>query len=169
MSVCAMVPPGQILFASDAPYGTPLQHALFMVRSALHVGLSEEQIRGLMGGQIERLIAAEDPLELGPALDRRELPVDVLLHRIETFLVTAIGRIFSGADAAETLALARLAADVSPDDPRAEVCASIVRLLDLHDRVADPPPRNPGSRGIHLVLTATCLAATPDLGAPAAG
>jgi predicted TIM-barrel fold metal-dependent hydrolase len=166
MAVCALVPPGQILFASDAPYGTPLQHAMFMVRCALQVGLSQDQVRGVMGAQIERLIAAEDPLDLGPALDRREHSVDVLLQRVETFISTAIGRIFSGEDGAETLALARLACEVSPDDPRAEVCASMLRLFDLHDRVADPSPRNPGSRGIHLVLTANCLAATPDVGVP---
>ncbi|HYZ28721.1 MAG TPA: amidohydrolase family protein, partial [Thermoleophilaceae bacterium] len=166
MVLCNLVPPGQILFASDAPYGTPAQHAPFVLRCALQSGLSHEQIRGVMGGQIERLVEAQDPLDLGPALDRRERPTDLLLQRVETFLTTAIGRIFSGDDGHETLALARLACDVPPDDPRAGVCASIVRLLDLHDQVAEDGPRTPGSRGIHLVITAMCLAATPDAGAP---
>src|SRR6478672_8089721 len=51
LSVCALVPPGQILFASDAPYGTPLQHSLFVIRCALQAGLTQDQVRGLMGGQ----------------------------------------------------------------------------------------------------------------------
>jgi predicted TIM-barrel fold metal-dependent hydrolase len=163
MALCALVPPGQILFASDAPYGTPLQHALFVIRCAFQMGLSAEQVRGVMGGQLVRLLAREEPLDLGPALGQREVGVDILLQRVETFLAMAIGRIFSGEDAQETLALVRLACDVPEDDARHAVCRSIVRLLDLHDDVADPPPRNPGSRGVHLVVTAACLAATPDV------
>jgi predicted TIM-barrel fold metal-dependent hydrolase len=166
MVLCNLVPPGQILFASDAPYGTPAQHAPFVLRCALQAGLSPEQIRGVMGGQIERLVEGQEPLDLGPALDRRERPHDLLLQRVETFLTTAIGRIFSGDDGHETLALARLACDVPPDDARADVCASIVRLLDLRDQVAEDGPQTPGSRGTHLVITAMCLAATPDAGAP---
>jgi predicted TIM-barrel fold metal-dependent hydrolase len=167
MTLCALVPPGQVLFASDTPYGTPVAHSIFLIRCALEVGLSQEQVRGIMGGQLERLLEGDDPLDLGPALGRRELAVDLLLRRVETFLTTAIGRLFSDGDATETLALARLACDVRRDDPYAELCASIVRLLDIYGRVADPPPRGPASRGVHLITTAFCLAATPSLGAPA--
>jgi predicted TIM-barrel fold metal-dependent hydrolase len=166
IALCGLVPPGQILFASDTPYGTPAQHTLFMIRCALQIGLSEEQIRGMMGRQIERLVTREEPLDLGPALDRRERPEDVLLQRIQTFLTTAIGRIFGGGDGSETLALARLACQLPESDRHAELAASIVRLLDLHDEVVEPGPLTPGARGIHLVLTALCLAATPDVGAP---
>jgi uncharacterized protein len=166
MTLCRLVPPGQILFASDAPYGTTTQHALFVMRCALQTGLSHDQIRAIMAGQLERLVNREQPLDLGPALDRRERSEDVLLQRVATFLTTAIGRIFSGGDGTETLALARLACQLPPDDPRADVAASIVRLLDLYERLADPPPLAVGSRGIHLVLTGLCLAATPDVGVP---
>ena len=168
LSLCALVPPGQILFASDAPYGTPLGHSIFMIRCALEYGMSHEQVRGIMNDQLERLVAAEEPLDLGPALDRRERPSDVLLSRVETFIATAIGRIFSGADATETLALAKLACDVPPDDPHADICASIVELLDLHAEVHEPSDREPGARGVHLIVTAMCMAATPSAGAPAA-
>jgi hypothetical protein len=166
VALCGLVPAGQILFASDAPYGTPTQHTLFMIRCASQIGLSNEQIRGIMGRQIERLVNGDEPLDLGPALDRRERPEDILLQRIQTFLTTAIGRIFSGGDGSETLALARLACRLPEGDPRAPLAASIVRLLDLHDEVAEPGPLTPNRRGIHLVLSALCLAATPDVGAP---
>lgn len=167
LAVCGLVPPGQVLFASDAPYGTTLQHALFMIRCALRAGLSPEQVRGIMGAQTERLTTGQEPLDLGPALGRREYACDVLLQRVETFLVSAIGRIFSGEDGNETLALARMACDLPAGDEHAAVCASILRLLDLHDQVAEPGPSAPGSRGVHLIMTAMCLAATPDQGAPA--
>ena len=167
MAVCGLVPPGQILFASDAPYGTPLQHSLFVIRCALEAGMTQEQVRGVMGGQTERLVTGQKPLDLGPALNLRERPADVLLQRIQTFLTTAVGRIFSGADGSESVALARMACILPPDDPRGELCASIVRLLDLHNEVAEPGPPEPGSRGIHLMMAAMCLAATPSQGAPA--
>ena len=167
MSLCALVPPGQILFASDAPYGTPTAHGLFVLRCARQAGMSDEQIRAVMGGQLARLIAGEEPLDLGPALGRRELPRDVLLERVSTFLAMAIGRIFSGDDGAETLQLARLACDVPDHDPHAGVFASIIELFEIHEAIASPPPRTPGSRGIHTLMTAGCLAATPDQGAPA--
>jgi predicted TIM-barrel fold metal-dependent hydrolase len=167
LAVCGLVPPGQILFASDAPYGTPLAHSLFVIRCALHSGMTLDQVRGVMGGQTERLVTGEEPLDLGPALNVRAPAGDVLLQRIEMFIATAIGRIFSGADGAETLALARMACVLPDGDEHAAVCASIEQLLELHDLVAEPGEREPGSRGVHLVIAALCVAATPELGGPA--
>jgi predicted TIM-barrel fold metal-dependent hydrolase len=167
LAVCGLVPPGQILFASDTPYGTPVAHSLFVIRCALHVGMTPEQVRGVMGAQTERLVTGQEPLDLGPALNLRAPAADLLLQRIQTFLATAIGRIFSGADGLETLALARVACVLPQGDDYAALCASIARLLELHDLVAEPGEREPGSRGVHLIIAAMCLAATPELGAPA--
>jgi predicted TIM-barrel fold metal-dependent hydrolase len=169
LAVCRLVPPGQILFASDCPYGTPLQHAMFMLRCARQAGLSDEQVRSLMGGQIERLVNGEEPADLGPALGSREVADDVLLQRVSGFLHTAIGRIFSGADAEETLALVRLSCYTGEEEPRREVFRSVLELLDLHDAVVEPGRRSPGARGTHLVITALAVAATPDAGVPAVG
>jgi uncharacterized protein len=169
MALCTLVPPGQVLFASDAPYGTPLQQGLFVIRCALHAGLSRDQIRGVMGGQTARLVAGEEPLNLGPALDRRELPADVLLMRVNDFLHTAVGRLFSGGDGEETIALARLACYTGQEEPRRELFASILHLLDLSEARLGPPPIGPGTEGIHLLITATCLAATPDVPVPQLG
>jgi predicted TIM-barrel fold metal-dependent hydrolase len=166
MALCCLVPPGQILFASDAPYGTPLQHGLFVIRCALQAGLTHDQIRGIMGGQAERLFSGQEPLDLGPALNRRDLAADVLLERVNTFLHTAIGRMFSGEDGEETIALARLACYTGDEEPRRAVFASILRLLDLHEEHADKGALNPGSRGVHLIMTALCLGATPDVPLP---
>jgi predicted TIM-barrel fold metal-dependent hydrolase len=57
----SLVPPGQILFASDAPYGTTAMAASFMLRTALQVGLSTEQIRSIASGQAVRIAAGETP------------------------------------------------------------------------------------------------------------
>jgi predicted TIM-barrel fold metal-dependent hydrolase len=168
LTLCRLVPPGQVLFASDCPYGTPLQHAIFVLRCALQAGLSEEQARGVMGGQTERLLNGEDLLDLGPAPGGREVGMDVLMLRVIGFLHTAVGRLFSGNEAEETIALTRLACYSGEEEERRDVFANILRLLDLSEEVADGPPRTPGMRGIHLLMTALVLAATPDVPVPAA-
>ena len=63
----ASSPPGQVLWASDSPYGRPLASALQSLRCALEAGLSHEQIAGVFGGQVERLLTGQDALDLGPA------------------------------------------------------------------------------------------------------
>jgi uncharacterized protein len=62
-----LVPPGRILYASDIPFASPAEALILTGRIALQAGLSPEQMRGVMGGQLERLAAHEEPLDLGPA------------------------------------------------------------------------------------------------------
>ena len=167
MAVLRLVPPGQVLFASDCPYGTPLQHSLFVIRCALEAGLSQEQVRGVMGGQIERLVDGEDPLDLGPAPGERSIAADVLMLRVTTFLHTAIGRIFSGGDPEENIGLARLACYAGEEEERRDVFGAILELLDLYEQCAEPGVGpGPGMRGVHLVMTAIVLAATADVPVP---
>ena len=66
VALFSLVPPGQILWASDNPYGQPLHAAAFQLRYALLVGLDGDQIRTIAGGQIERILAGEEPADLGP-------------------------------------------------------------------------------------------------------
>lgn len=167
MAVLRLMPPGQVLFASDCPYGSPLQHAMFVLRCARQAGLGEEQVRSIMGGQVERLVEGRAPADLGPAHGGREMALDLLLQRVTTFLHTAIGRLFASQSAEEPLALARLACYTGEEEPRREVFRSVLQLLDLYDEVAETPD-HPGARGIHLVITALCVAATPDVAVPGA-
>jgi uncharacterized protein len=165
-----LVPPGQVLFASDTPYGTPLQHSMFVLRCALQARLSHDQIRSVMGGQIERLVNGEEPLDMGPAPGTRGQAADVLLARVDTFLTTAIARLFAELDTEEALALARLGCYTGDDEPHRAVFASILRLIDLFEReAAGSKDFGPGARGAHLLLTALCLTATPDVPVPVPG
>ena len=63
----ALVPPGQILMASDAPYGAPAWAAVMAGRNALQAGLDAEQTRAVLGGQALRLVNGEEPARPGPA------------------------------------------------------------------------------------------------------
>ena len=83
----SLVPPGQILFASDAPYGATAMSAVFQLRSALQVGLSAEQIHSIASGQSLRIAAGEPLAPAGPAVGERERAPHVLLERVSAFVM----------------------------------------------------------------------------------
>jgi uncharacterized protein len=164
----ALVPPGQILMASDAPYGTPAFAATMALRHGLQVGLAPEVLRELGGGQALRLLEGGEPIDLGPPAGIESLSRDPLLERVYSFLVSAIGQMFNGVDPLETLALARLACDVGPDAPHGPVYDSIVSLLDAraaYDAKGDGRPARTAP-GVHLIVVAAALARTPDVPLP---
>jgi uncharacterized protein len=164
----ALVPPGQILMASDAPYATPAWGATMALRHGLQVGLSPEVLRELAGGQALRLLQGEDPLDLGPPAGIESLSRDPLLERVYSFLLAAIGQMFNGMVPHESLALARLACDVGPDVPHGPVFESIVSLLDARDAYEDDGDGRPRrlAPGVHLIVIAAALARTPDVALP---
>ena len=96
LALFALVPPGQILFASDTPYGRTVATATIVLRAAMAAGLGAEQIVGVAGGQLERLLAGADPLDLGPAPMRSIPAPGPLLERIHTLLVAAAARLTGG-------------------------------------------------------------------------
>jgi predicted TIM-barrel fold metal-dependent hydrolase len=164
----ALVPPGQILFASDAPYGPPAVVAVMALRFALQAGLTPEQVRSVAGAQIERLVAGDEPADLGPAPGRARLTSDMLVERVSSCLMVGFGRLMAGGVAEEQVALARLACHVPADDPSARVLAAIDRLLEGYaDR--PPPPGSPrpfDPAAILPIILAAVLARTPDVPAP---
>jgi hypothetical protein len=173
LSLFSLVPPGQILWGSDAPYGTPLQSQIMAFRCALQAGLTPEMLVSVGGGQMMRLVSGQDPQGLGPAVGTDALPGDVLLARVCTYLQTAIARMMVRADPHEYLALARLACEVGEDAPQAAVCRSVLALLDRFESYLESnPPElagdHPGARfpGMHLVVTASIVSLTPDAPLP---
>ena len=166
LALFCLAPPGQVLWASDSPYGLPLHSALAVARCALEVGLSHEQLAGVFGGQVDRLVRGQDALDLGPPPGPSP-PLDPLLERVVANLTAALGRAIGGADPTEPLGLARLAAGVGDDHPQAGVFATVLWLLDLfeeHD--APPPPGRRFSDAARLVVVALVLARTPRAALP---
>jgi uncharacterized protein len=164
ITLFSLVPPGQIVFASDAPYGTTLMSASFQLRLALQAGLSNDQIRSLASRQALRLAAGERLVPVGPAVGERDQAPHVLLDRLAQFVLLAAIQLFRGSDAAEMLALARLACDIPSDIDDAPVFAAVLDLLDLHTRIsaADPADRRPRA----LLILAATVARTPDVPLP---
>ena len=66
LQLYATIPPGQILYASDMPYGPGLTTAFIFLRVARAVGLGGDAMRAIAGGQLDRIMAGDDPLDLGP-------------------------------------------------------------------------------------------------------
>jgi len=173
VTLFALAPPGRILFASDAPYGTPAINAILTVRCALQAGLSAEQITVVAGRQLERLLAGQGPLDAGPAPGPPSAPRDLILDRTFTYLAMALGRLIVGAPGEEMVALARLGCTVDEAAPQAQTCQAIAALIDLNTQLATnladltvPSPQRLAALG-PLLLAAT-LAATPRVPVPVA-
>jgi predicted TIM-barrel fold metal-dependent hydrolase len=161
----SLVPPGQIVFASDAPYGSTAFSAAFQLRTALQVGLSGEQIRSIASEQALRIAAAEPLQPAGPPIGERERAPHVLLDRVSEFLLLAAIALFRGGDATEMLALARLACDVPDEIDDAPVFAAVRELLDAYEAAEHEYPGTRRARTF-LILAAT-VARTPDVPVPA--
>ncbi len=164
----ALVAPGQILMASDAPYGSPTWATVMSGRNALQVGLDAEQTRGVLGGQALRLVNGEEPLDLGPAPGVEGLSRDPLLDRVYSSLMSALGQMFQGVEPSETLALVRLACDVGDDAPQAPVCRWVLELLDQRERYSPDGDGRPArfAPGLHFAVAAIGIVRTPDVPVP---
>jgi hypothetical protein len=173
LAMYALVPPRQILFASDAPYATPAFAGFMNLRFALQAGLTDEQIALVFGGQVTRILDGQEPADAGPAPGSGSLDREPLLDRVHTFLVSSIGQMLSGSDATESLGLAALACEVGDDTPQAAVCSTVLAMLELRERqvaagaYADRPSRF--TPGLPMVVLAACITRTPDVAMPPVG
>jgi hypothetical protein len=160
----SLVPPGQILFASDAPYGATLMSAVVQFRFALQAGLSGDQLRSIASEQSLRIAAGTAPVPAGAAIGARETAPRVLLDRVAAFLLLGTIASFRGGDGSEMLALARLACDVPDDVDEAPLFAAIRGLLDTYDQLTVQDPEN--RRRLAFLMLATSVAQTPDVPIP---
>jgi len=161
----SLVPPGQILFASDAPYGAAALSSVFQLRIALQAGLSTEQIHSVASGQALRIAAGEPLQSVGPAVGEREQASHVLLDRVSAFVMLgAIATMRGNESGPEMLALARQACDVPPEIDDLPLFAVIVDLLDAFDaaEIAHPQDR----RRLGYLILAAIVARTPDVPVP---
>jgi predicted TIM-barrel fold metal-dependent hydrolase len=162
----ALVPPGQILFASDAPYGHTLGSAVTQLRSALQVGLSAEQIRSIGSEQSLRIAAGEPLVPAGPAVGEHERAQHLLLDRVaEYVMLGAIATMRGTEGGPEMLALARMACDVPDGVDDAPVFEALRGLLDTFAEVSIAEPDN--RRRLVFLILAASVARTPDVPVPA--
>lgn len=169
LALFRLVPPGQILFGSDTPYGTTLSGAILTVRCALQAGLPGDTVLAILGSQLERLLGGDEPARLGPAPGDPVMGHDLLLGRVATYLTGAFNRMVRGQDGSEQLALARLACEVPPGSAQEPVCRSVLAILDGLPQDGFPDERFiPFAPGVSAVAVALTVARTPAVGVPSA-
>jgi uncharacterized protein len=83
------VPPEQILYASDYPYGRQPQALLNSLRTAITAGLDERQLRDMLAGNANRIAGGEEPLEPSVPTGTDELSQSMALARIHQYLSMA--------------------------------------------------------------------------------
>lgn len=168
-ALLALVAPGQLLYATDLPYFSPFMIATMVTRYAYQLGLTDGQVAGILGGQAERVVSGDEPLDLGPAPGQAALDYDIRLERLATMLQLAIARMLMGRTGWEPLSLARLACDLGdPEAPESDVARNVLALLARQELLAarDRDACKPFGPGIRLVMLAACIARTPDVALP---
>jgi hypothetical protein len=83
------VPPEQILYASDYPYGRQPQSLLIALRTAMTAGLDERQLRDMLAGNANRIASGEEPLEPSKPSGIDEFSQTLALARIHQYLSMA--------------------------------------------------------------------------------
>ncbi|HWH94490.1 MAG TPA: amidohydrolase family protein [Baekduia sp.] len=161
LTLFATVPPGQILYASDMPYGGPRYPSFLMLRCARAVGLTPQQVAAIAGGQLARVIAGEELADLGPTPGPGTLGRRILsFERVIGYLTAAVQMTFWGGDPTEALALARLGCQTPEDGEHREVLNEADRFIAIaQQRLAeglDP------IACVHPAMTAMVLTGTAE-------
>jgi predicted TIM-barrel fold metal-dependent hydrolase len=95
LSFFHLVPPEQIVYASDYPYGLQPQSLLIALRTARSAGLTEPQLVEILAGNANRIADGEPPLEpsqpQGAAILQQSMP----LARIHQYLSMAMPMLFA--------------------------------------------------------------------------
>ena len=170
LTLVCTVPPGQILYASDMPYGGPRYASMALLRCARGAGLSPAQAAGMVGAQLERVVAGEELLDLGPAPGTGALGPRVLgFERAIGYLTAAVQMTFRGGDPTEPYALARLACQVQGEPPYAAQLREVDRYIALAQERLNGAGEDGAYPAVHTAMTAMILAGTSAMtGRPAA-
>jgi predicted TIM-barrel fold metal-dependent hydrolase len=167
LAMYTTIPPGQIVYGSDMPYGPSMFGAWATLRLTNAVGLGPEAVRSIAGEQLGRVVAGEDLLDLGPAVGPAALgPRNIGAERAVSYLTTATLIAFRGMDPREILAFARLACQTAgPDDPATPLMSHVERFLAVADDLVEQYPEEPQVASL-AVVCAELLAGSPGVAVP---
>jgi predicted TIM-barrel fold metal-dependent hydrolase len=168
LQLYATIPPGRILYASDMPYGPGLFAAFCFLRVARAVGHGPETLRSIAGGQLARLVAGQDPLDLGPppgvdVVGRRVIEAE----RVVSYCAVALQVAFRQFDPSEPIALARLACRTGRRDEVHTLLQYVDSLLAIAQENGRAQPDLPFAM-MPATLLAMVIAGTPEAGTPSA-
>jgi hypothetical protein len=168
LQLYATIPPGRILYASDMPYGPGIFAAFCFLRVARAVGHGPEALRAIAGGQLARVVAGEDPADLGPAPGVHVVGERVIeAERVVSYCSVSLQLAFRGFDPSEPISLARLACRTRRDGDVGSLLRYIDGLLTIAQENGRARPEIPYAM-MPATLLAMVIAGTPEVGAPPA-
>jgi predicted TIM-barrel fold metal-dependent hydrolase len=168
LQLYATIPPGRILFASDMPYGPGIFAAFCFLRVARAVGHGPKAMRSIAGGQLARIVAGEDPVDVGPAPGVHAVGERVIeAERVVSYCSVVLQLAFRGFDPAEPIALARFACQTRRDGDVGSLLRYVDGLLDIAQENGRARPDVPFA-AMPATLLAMVIAGTPEVGTPAA-
>ena len=126
LDVFNRVSPEQVLYASDYPYGQQPSSLLIAVRTAQVAGLSEEQIRDMLGRTAARIAAGERPAEPTAVKGRDRIEQPLAFARIHHYLAMATPLLWTRQ--ADTIGVLGLAVNA---------CRERDGYLDARERIAE--------------------------------
>jgi predicted TIM-barrel fold metal-dependent hydrolase len=89
-----LVPPEQVVYASDYPYGSQPNSLLIALRTARASGLNEQQVADMLSGNARRIADGEPPLEPTTPKGKDTLEQPMPLARIHQYLSMAFPLLF---------------------------------------------------------------------------
>jgi predicted TIM-barrel fold metal-dependent hydrolase len=146
LGLLRLVPPEQVVYASDYPYGQQPGSLLLTLRVAQTIGLDERQMRDLFAGNSNRMADGEAPLEPTTPQGLETLAQPLAQARIHQYLSMALPLLFTRQqDGFGALGLA-LNATEEPNGYHREELDQIRELLlaarDLWVSIADTAKEN---------------------------
>jgi predicted TIM-barrel fold metal-dependent hydrolase len=163
------VSPEQVVYASDYPYGQQPSSLLIALRTARVAGLTDDQIRGMLAGNANRIAAGEPPLEPTPAKGSDTFTQPMVLARIHQYLSMATPLLWTRqADTVGVLGLALNACgerDGSPTDELDRIRELLLCARDLWRVVPEIEDEKDKMRTVRqtfrLIHLADIVAVTP--------
>src|SRR5690242_4442194 len=86
LSLYHLVPPEQIVYASDYPYGQQPSSLLISLRTARVAGLDDDQLRGMLYGTSRRIADGEPPVEPTQPIGNQTFVQPMAFARIHQYL-----------------------------------------------------------------------------------
>jgi predicted TIM-barrel fold metal-dependent hydrolase len=127
------VSPEQVLYGSDYPYGRQPGSLLIALRTAKLGGLDDEQVRGMLTGNANRIASGEPPLEPTAPTGKGTFSQSMALARIHQYLSMATPLLWTRQ--ADTIGVLGLALNAC--DERNGSIAELDRIRELLMRARD--------------------------------
>jgi uncharacterized protein len=134
LDMFSRISPQQALYASDFPYGQQPGSLLIVVRTARVAGLTDDELRNVLGRSAARIADGEDAPTLGEPRGSKRLDQPLTFARIHHYLAMATPLLWTRQ--ADTIGVLGLAVNACAErDGQAEERERIAELLDAAQEV----------------------------------